>query len=147
MRQDLAQRNKVLPILCRLHTVLLRYPFRRLKRDVQSELPEKVRKAIEDRMSALQAQLYVQMKEFKTLADRKDAKGFLEDDELEAQDRACRTGQTKVVRIRRFITGKSVEATFVPVRYKLDINDKAIQKQETELFHEIDQRESRVAEN
>lgn len=48
--------------------------------------------------------------------------------DLQAQDRAHRIGQTKVVRILRFITEKSVEeAMFSRARYKLDIDDKVIQ--------------------
>ena len=43
-------------------------------------------------------------------------------------DRAHRIGQTKAVRILRFITEKSVEeAMFARARYKLDIDDKVIQ--------------------
>lgn len=48
--------------------------------------------------------------------------------DLQAQDRAHRIGQTKVVRILRFITEKSVEeAMYARARYKLDIDDKVIQ--------------------
>ncbi|KAG2737482.1 calcium ATPase [Suillus brevipes Sb2] len=43
-------------------------------------------------------------------------------------DRAHHIGQTKAVRIIRFITGKSVEeAMYARARYKLDIDDKVIQ--------------------
>lgn len=48
--------------------------------------------------------------------------------DLQAQDRAHRIGQTKAVRIFRFITEKSVEeAMYARARYKLDIDDKVIQ--------------------
>lgn len=48
--------------------------------------------------------------------------------DLQAQDRAHRIGQTKAVRILRFITEKSVEeAMYARARYKLDIDDKVIQ--------------------
>lgn len=48
--------------------------------------------------------------------------------DLQAQDRAHRIGQTKAVRILRFITEKSVEeAMYSRARYKLDIDDKVIQ--------------------
>ena len=48
--------------------------------------------------------------------------------DLQAQDRAHRIGQTKTVRILRFITEKSVdEAMYARARYKLDIDDKVIQ--------------------
>ncbi len=52
-------------------------PFllRRLKKDVESELPDKVEKVIKVRMSALQSQLYKQMKKYKMIADGKDNKG------------------------------------------------------------------------
>src|SRR5258708_13237639 len=48
--------------------------------------------------------------------------------DLQAQNRAHRIGQTKSVRILRFITEKSVEeAMYARARYKLDIDDKVIQ--------------------
>ena len=48
--------------------------------------------------------------------------------DLQAQDRAHRIGQTKAVRILRFITDKSVEeAMYSRARFKLDIDDKVIQ--------------------
>jgi len=48
--------------------------------------------------------------------------------DLQAQDRAHRIGQTKAVRILRFITDKSVEeAMYSRARYKLNIDDKVIQ--------------------
>ncbi|OBZ79208.1 Chromatin structure-remodeling complex subunit snf21 [Grifola frondosa] len=247
--------EEALLIIRRLHKVLRPFLLRRLKKDVESELPDKVEKVIKVRMSALQSQLYKQMKKYKMIADGKDSKGksggvkglsnelmqlrkicqhpFLfesvEDNinpgsviddklirirqdrasvphftqvlhdrsqstpvliffqmtkvmdimedflkmmgwkylrldggtktedraghgwclglnlqtadtviifdsdwnphaDLQAQDRAHRIGQTKVVRILRFITEKSVEeAMFARARYKLDIDDKVIQ--------------------
>jgi ATP-dependent helicase STH1/SNF2 len=50
--------------------------LRRLKKDVESELLDKVEKVIKVRMSALQSQLYKQMKKYK-IADGKDNKGFV----------------------------------------------------------------------
>ena len=52
-------------------------PFllRRLKKDVESELPAKVEKVIKVKMSALQSQLYKQMKKYKMIADGNDSKG------------------------------------------------------------------------
>jgi ATP-dependent helicase STH1/SNF2 len=48
--------------------------------------------------------------------------------DLQAQDRAHRIGQTKAVRILRFITEKSVEeAMFARARFKLAIDGKVIQ--------------------
>jgi hypothetical protein len=48
--------------------------------------------------------------------------------DLQAQDRAHRIGQTKAVRILRFITEKSVEeAMFARARFKLGMDEKVIQ--------------------
>ena len=48
--------------------------------------------------------------------------------DLQAQDRAHRIGQTKEVRILRLITSKSVEeAILARAQYKLDIDGKVIQ--------------------
>lgn len=48
--------------------------------------------------------------------------------DLQAQDRAHRIGQTKAVRILRFVTEKSVEeAMFARARFKLAIDGKVIQ--------------------
>ena len=67
--------EEALLIIRRLHKVLRPFLLRRLKKDVESELPDKVEKVIKIRMSALQSQLYKQMKKFKMIADRKDSKG------------------------------------------------------------------------
>ncbi|EIW65238.1 uncharacterized protein TRAVEDRAFT_68776 [Trametes versicolor FP-101664 SS1] len=67
--------EEALLIIRRLHKVLRPFLLRRLKRDVESELPDKVEKVIKVRMSALQAQLYKQMKKYKMIADGKDTKG------------------------------------------------------------------------
>ncbi|KAI0735883.1 SNF2 family N-terminal domain-containing protein [Earliella scabrosa] len=67
--------EEALLIIRRLHKVLRPFLLRRLKKDVESELPDKVEKVIKVRMSALQSQLYKQMKKFKMIADGKDAKG------------------------------------------------------------------------
>lgn len=67
--------EEALLIIRRLHKVLRPSLLRRLKRDVESELPDKVEKVIKVRMSALQAQLYKQMKKYKMIADGKDNKG------------------------------------------------------------------------
>jgi ATP-dependent helicase STH1/SNF2 len=69
--------EEVLLIICRLHKVLRPFLLRRLKKDVESELPDKVEKVIKVRMSALQSQLYKQMKKYKMIADGKDNKGFV----------------------------------------------------------------------
>ncbi|KAA1468433.1 hypothetical protein DENSPDRAFT_833719 [Dentipellis sp. KUC8613] len=67
--------EEALLIIRRLHKVLRPFLLRRLKKDVESELPDKVEKVVKIRMSALQAQLYKQMKKYKMIADGKDAKG------------------------------------------------------------------------
>jgi ATP-dependent helicase STH1/SNF2 len=56
--------EEALLIIRRLHKVLRPFLLRRLK-DVESELPDKVEKVIKVRMSALQSQLYKQMKKYK----------------------------------------------------------------------------------
>ncbi|KAJ3514926.1 hypothetical protein NLJ89_g2080 [Agrocybe chaxingu] len=67
--------EEALLIIRRLHKVLRPFLLRRLKKDVESELPDKVEKVIKVRMSALQSQLYKQMKKHKMIADGKDVKG------------------------------------------------------------------------
>ncbi|KAH7883996.1 SNF2 family N-terminal domain-containing protein [Phlebopus sp. FC_14] len=67
--------EEALLIIRRLHKVLRPFLLRRLKKDVESELPDKVEKVIKVRMSALQSQLYRQMKKHKMIADGKDSKG------------------------------------------------------------------------
>ncbi|KAF8887716.1 SNF2 family N-terminal domain-containing protein [Infundibulicybe gibba] len=67
--------EEALLIIRRLHKVLRPFLLRRLKKDVESELPDKVEKVIKVRMSALQSQLYKQMKKHKMIADGKDSKG------------------------------------------------------------------------
>ena len=68
--------EEALLIIRRLHKVLRPFLLRRLKRDVESELPDKVEKVIKVRMSALQSQLYKQMKKYKMIADGKETKGY-----------------------------------------------------------------------
>ena len=69
--------EEALLIICRLHKVLRPFLLRRLKKDVESELPDKVEKVIKVRMSALQSQPYKQMKKYKMIADGKNDKGFV----------------------------------------------------------------------
>ncbi|KAG6807738.1 hypothetical protein H0H92_006520 [Tricholoma furcatifolium] len=56
-------------IIRRLHKVLRPFLLRHLKKDKESELPDKVKKVIKVRMSALQSRLYKQMKKHKMVAD------------------------------------------------------------------------------
>lgn len=67
--------EEALLIIRRLHKVLRPFLLRRLKKDVESELPDKVEKVIKVRMSALQSQLYKHVKKYKMIADGKDQKG------------------------------------------------------------------------
>ncbi|CAG8523571.1 6471_t:CDS:2 [Ambispora gerdemannii] len=58
---ELNEEEKLL-IIKRLHKVLRPFLLRRLKKDVESELPDKVERVIKCKFSALQTRLYVQMK-------------------------------------------------------------------------------------
>ncbi|CAJ0843474.1 2469_t:CDS:10, partial [Entrophospora sp. SA101] len=49
-------------IIRRLHKVLRPFLLRRLKKDVESELPDKVERVVKCKLSALQIKLYIQMK-------------------------------------------------------------------------------------
>ncbi|KAF8609355.1 hypothetical protein BDV93DRAFT_464553 [Ceratobasidium sp. AG-I] len=68
--------EEALLIIRRLHKVLRPFLLRRLKKDVESELPDKIEKVIKCKMSALQSQLYMQFKKHGMLfTDTRDAKG------------------------------------------------------------------------
>ncbi|KAJ7674433.1 SNF2-family ATP dependent chromatin remodeling factor snf21 [Mycena rosella] len=67
--------EEALLIIRRLHKVLRPFLLRRLKKDVESELPDKVEKVIKVRMSALQSQMYKQMKKHKMIADGNSKNG------------------------------------------------------------------------
>ncbi|KAG2109742.1 Bromodomain-containing protein [Suillus discolor] len=66
--------EEALSIIRQLHKVLRPLLLRRLKKDVESELPNKM-EIIEVRISALQSQLYRQMKKHKMIANGKNTKG------------------------------------------------------------------------
>lgn len=55
--------EEALLIIRRLHKVLRPFLLRRLKKDVEAELPDKVEKVVKCKFSALQAKLYNQMKQ------------------------------------------------------------------------------------
>lgn len=59
--------EEALLIIKRLHKVLRPFLLRRLKKDVEAELPDKVERVIKCKMSALQKKLYSQMKNHKML--------------------------------------------------------------------------------
>ena len=54
-------------VVKRLHKVLRPFLLRRLKKDVESELPDKVEKIIYTKMSGLQWALYRNVKQYKML--------------------------------------------------------------------------------
>ncbi|PVU85786.1 hypothetical protein BB560_006905 [Smittium megazygosporum] len=63
---DLNEEEQLL-IIRRLHKVLRPFLLRRLKKDVESDLPDKVEHIIRCRMSSLQSRLYNQVRKFGTL--------------------------------------------------------------------------------
>ncbi|KAG9094136.1 hypothetical protein FS749_013062 [Ceratobasidium sp. UAMH 11750] len=68
--------EEALLIIRRLHKVLRPFLLRQLKKDVESELPDKIEKIIKCKMSALQSQLYMQFKKHSMLfTETKDPKG------------------------------------------------------------------------
>ena len=73
-KMELTEEEQLL-VIKRLHKVLRPFLLRRLKKDVEAELPDKVEKVIKVRMSSLQSQLYKQMKKHKMIADGNDGKG------------------------------------------------------------------------
>ncbi|KAI7887472.1 hypothetical protein K492DRAFT_212215 [Lichtheimia hyalospora FSU 10163] len=62
-------------IIKRLHKVLRPFLLRRLKKDVESELPDKVERVIKCKLSALQTKLYSQMKKSGILYTASGEKG------------------------------------------------------------------------
>ncbi|KAJ7356438.1 P-loop containing nucleoside triphosphate hydrolase protein [Mycena albidolilacea] len=70
----LSEEEALLIIRC-LHKVLRPFLLRRLKKDVESELPDKVEKVVRVPMSALQSQIYKQMKPHKRIADGSSKNG------------------------------------------------------------------------
>lgn len=76
--QDNIQLNEEesLLVIRHLHKVLRSFLLRRLSKDVESELPDKVEKVIKCKMSALQSQLYKYMKDHKMFPNsRSDTNG------------------------------------------------------------------------
>jgi ATP-dependent helicase STH1/SNF2 len=70
----LSEEEALLIIRC-LHKVLRPFLLRRLKKDVESELPDKVEKVVRVPMSALQSQMYKQMKPHKMIEDGSSKNG------------------------------------------------------------------------
>eukprot|EP00835_Amoeboradix_gromovi_P000946 NODE_36_length_31474_cov_0.342438.p2 type:complete len:680 gc:universal NODE_36_length_31474_cov_0.342438:8852-6813(-) len=69
---ELSEEESLL-IIKRLHKVLRPFLLRRLKKDVESELPDKIERIIKTPFSALQAKLYEQMRIHNCLFTVKDA--------------------------------------------------------------------------
>ncbi|CAJ0868667.1 11418_t:CDS:2 [Entrophospora sp. SA101] len=67
--------EETLLIIRRLHKVLRPFLLRRLKKDVESELPDKVERVIKVKLSALQVKLYNQMKTHGAIFVNKGEKG------------------------------------------------------------------------
>ncbi|KAF8297763.1 hypothetical protein DL93DRAFT_2122689 [Clavulina sp. PMI_390] len=67
--------EETLLVIRRLHKVLRPFLLRRLKKDVEKELPDKVEKVVKCKMSALQSQLYGQMKKHGMLFDDEGKNG------------------------------------------------------------------------
>ncbi|GAA96342.1 uncharacterized protein L969DRAFT_95439 [Mixia osmundae IAM 14324] len=74
-RIDLNEEESML-VIRRLHKVLRPFLLRRLKKDVESELPDKVERLVRCKMSALQSKLYKQLREHGgLLSELKDSAG------------------------------------------------------------------------
>ncbi|KAI8384542.1 SNF2 family N-terminal domain-containing protein [Radiomyces spectabilis] len=71
---DLNEEEQLL-IIKRLHKVLRPFLLRRLKKDVEAELPDKVERVIKCKLSALQVKLYAQMKKSGNLYTGLNEKG------------------------------------------------------------------------
>ena len=74
-RMDLSEEEGLL-VIRRLHKVLRPFLLRRLKKDVESELPDKVERVIKCKLSGLQSRLYGQMSRKGTIFVNKGEKGF-----------------------------------------------------------------------
>ena len=70
-KMELTEEEQLL-VIRRLHKVLRPFLLRRLKKDVEKDLPDKLEKVIKCRFSALQAKLYNQLLTFNKMAVRDD---------------------------------------------------------------------------
>lgn len=107
--------EEALLIIKRLHKVLRPFLLRRLKKDVEAELPDKVEKVIKCRMSALQAKLYQQMKRHKViLGDGGSGPGKV------AKPMGIRGLQNAIMQLRKICNHpyafEQVEATINPTK-------------------------------
>lgn len=74
-KMDLSEEETLL-VIRRLHKVLRPFLLRRLKKDVEKDLPDKVEKVIKCKMSALQASVYQQVLKFKKTMGGTGSKGL-----------------------------------------------------------------------
>ncbi|CCU98428.1 unnamed protein product [Malassezia sympodialis ATCC 42132] len=107
--------EEALLIIKRLHKVLRPFLLRRLKKDVEAELPDKVEKVIRCRMSALQTKLYQQMKRHKViLGDGGSGPGKM------AKPMGIRGLQNAIMQLRKICNHpyafEQVEATINPTK-------------------------------
>lgn len=107
--------EEALLIIKRLHKVLRPFLLRRLKKDVEAELPDKVEKVIKCRMSALQVKLYQQMKRHKViLGDNGGGPGKM------AKPMGIRGLQNAIMQLRKICNHpyafEQVEATINPTK-------------------------------
>lgn len=74
-KMDLSEEETLL-VIRRLHKVLRPFLLRRLKKDVEKDLPDKVEKVIKCKMSALQSSIYQQVLKYKKMVGGSGAKGL-----------------------------------------------------------------------
>lgn len=72
---DLSEEETLL-VIRRLHKVLRPFLLRRLKKDVEKDLPDKVEKVIKCKMSALQSSVYQQILKFRKTVGGTNARGL-----------------------------------------------------------------------
>lgn len=74
-KMDLSEEETLL-VIRRLHKVLRPFLLRRLKKDVEKDLPDKVETVLKCKMSALQASIYNQVLKYKKMVGGNGAKGL-----------------------------------------------------------------------
>lgn len=74
-KMDLSEEETLL-VIRRLHKVLRPFLLRRLKKDVEKDLPDKVEKVIKCKMSALQSSVYQQVLKFRKTVGNSGARGL-----------------------------------------------------------------------
>lgn len=74
-KMDLSEEETLL-VIRRLHKVLRPFLLRRLKKDVEKDLPDKIEKVIKCKMSALQSSVYQQVLKFRKTMGNQSARGL-----------------------------------------------------------------------